>query len=313
MAGCVLAVSLSSSSVPSKHIFEIENPSALSASSKTALAAGYLSASSLPMPGYCEACPGKTNATLPIVIPCLAPSREDRGGGELLFNFLVHARAGKSRSHANGVFHGVGVRTPMTDHTNAADAQQRRAAVLRIINRLPQRLESSLRKHSPHLRKERTIDRLPQQPKNLKRQAFANLQRDVADKAVADDDIHAARKKIPAFHISHEVYRTLLQPCVNLARQFIALDLFFTDREQAHARTLAAKRRAVIDFAHHCKLHKMLRLRIHIRAHVQEHGDAALGVGKRSCQRDAIHRFQRSEQKLRDGHDRAGVSRADHA
>src|SRR5882724_8625954 len=86
-------------------------------------------------------------------------------------------------------------------------------------------------------------------------------------------------------------------------------DLFFTDREQAHARTLAAKRRAVIDFAHHCKLHKMLRLRIHIRAHVQEHGDAALGVGKRSCQRDAIHRFQRSEQKLRDGHDRAGVSR----
>src|SRR5437763_2185952 len=66
IAGCVLAVSLSSSSVPSKQILEIEMPSALSASLKTALAAGYLSASSLPMPGYCEACPGNTNATLHI-------------------------------------------------------------------------------------------------------------------------------------------------------------------------------------------------------------------------------------------------------
>ena len=46
-----------------------ENPSALSASSKTAFADGYASASSLPMPGYCEACPGNTNATLPIFFP----------------------------------------------------------------------------------------------------------------------------------------------------------------------------------------------------------------------------------------------------
>src|SRR6266481_2160150 len=55
IAGCVLAVSLRSASVPSKHNFEIEKPSALSASSKTAFAAGYFPASSLPIPGYCEA------------------------------------------------------------------------------------------------------------------------------------------------------------------------------------------------------------------------------------------------------------------
>jgi len=51
-------------------------------------------------------------------------------------------------------------------------------------------------------------------------------------------------KKDPRLPHFPEVYRTLLQPRINLARQFIALDLFFTDREQAHARTLAAKRRA---------------------------------------------------------------------
>src|SRR2546427_95042 len=99
-----------------------ENPRALSASVKTAFAAGYFSARSLPMPGYCEACPGKTNATLPIANPSHAPSRDDRGGGELLFDFLVHARAGESRGHANGVFHGVGIRTSVTDDADAADA-----------------------------------------------------------------------------------------------------------------------------------------------------------------------------------------------
>src|SRR6266849_577020 len=196
IAGCVFAVSLRSSSVPSKHILEIEKPSALSASLKTAFAAGYFSASSLPIPGYCEACPGNTKATLPIVNPFLAPSRNHRGGRELLFDFLVHARAGESRGHTDGVFHGVGVRTPMPDHANTAHAQQRRAAVLRVINRLSQRLEGAFRKHPAHLRNQRAVDGSAQQAKNLKRQAFANLERNVANESIADDHVHVAGKKI---------------------------------------------------------------------------------------------------------------------
>src|SRR5712692_7536845 len=152
IAGCVLAVSLRSSSVPSKHILEIEKPRASSASLKTAFAAGYFPASSLPIPGYCEACPGNTNATLPIANPSLVPSRDDRGGGKLLFDFLVHARAGESRGHANGIFHGVGIRTSVTDDANAAHAQQRRATVLRVINCLSERFEGPFRKHAAHLR-----------------------------------------------------------------------------------------------------------------------------------------------------------------
>src|SRR5712664_3401667 len=192
IAGCGFAVSLRSSSAPSKHIFEIEKPRALSASLKTAFAAGYFSATCLPIPGYCHACPGNTKATLPIVNPFLAPSRNHRGGRELLFDFLVHARAGESRGHTDGVFHGVGVRTPMPDHADTAHAQQRRAAVLRVINRLSQRLEGAFRKHPAHLRNQRTVHGLPQQAKNLKRQAFANLQRDVADESITHDDIHVS-------------------------------------------------------------------------------------------------------------------------
>src|SRR5205807_6149394 len=178
-----------------------EKPSALSASSKTALADGCLSASSLPMPGYCEACPGNTNATLPITKSSLEPSDENGCGRELLFNFLVHARAGQPRGHANGVLDGVGVGTAMPDHANAAHAQERRAAVLRIINRLSQGLEGPLRKLPAHLGNQRAVHGLPQQPKNLERQAFANFQGDVAHEPVAHDDIHVAGKQIPAFDI----------------------------------------------------------------------------------------------------------------
>src|ERR1700720_2652724 len=136
IAGCVLAVSFRSSSEPSKHIFEMENPSALSASSKTAFADGYISASSLPMPGYCEACPGNTNATLPIGLPVLCLShfwrtnagtvRVYRSGRKLLFDFVVHLRTRETRGDANSIFYGVGIRAAVADDAYSADAKQGR-------------------------------------------------------------------------------------------------------------------------------------------------------------------------------------------
>src|SRR6266571_1602719 len=311
IAGCVFAVSLRSSSVPSKHNFEIEKPSALSASSKTAFAAGYFPARSLPIPEYCEACPGNTNATLPMANSSLAPSRENRGGGELLFDFLVHARAGETRRHTDGVFHCVRIRTPVPDHANAADAQKRRAAVLRVINRLLQALERTLGKHGTDLRNQRTLQRPAQQPENLQRQAFTNLQRDISYKSVANNDVHVAGKKIAAFDVPHEMYRAFFQPRVHLARQLVAFDLFFAYREQSDARPLASERRAVINLPHDGELHQVFRPRIHVGAHVQKHGDAAFGVRKRRRQRHAIHRLQRPKQKLRDGHHRTGIACAD--
>jgi len=131
MAGCVLAVSLSSSSVPSKHIFEIEKPAPCRLRQKRLWLPDIYPPAPCPCPGIAKLA-RKDECNFAHRYSLSRTVTRDRGGGELLFNFLVHARAGKSRSYANGVFHGVGVRTPMTDHTNAADAQQRRAAVLRI-------------------------------------------------------------------------------------------------------------------------------------------------------------------------------------
>jgi len=93
---------------------------ALSASSKTARADGYFSASSFPMPGYCDAWPGNTNATLPIVNSSPEASYENARGREFLFDFFIDARARKTGGYANGVFYGLGVRPAMADDTNAA-------------------------------------------------------------------------------------------------------------------------------------------------------------------------------------------------
>src|SRR5260370_31561422 len=109
------------------------------------------------------------------------------------------------------------------------------------------------------------------------------------------------------------MHGTLLQPSVDLAGQFVALDFLFTDGKQADPRPAVTESRAEIDFAHHRELHQMLRLRVDVRANIEQNGYAALGVWKRSSQSHAVHRFQCAEEKLRHGHDRAGVPSADHA
>src|SRR5690242_17314702 len=282
IAGCVLAVSFSSSSVPSKHSLEIEKPSALSASSKTDFATAHFSASSLPIPGYCEACPGNTNATLPIADSSMPPSGRNRGGGELLFDSLVDARAGETRGHADGVFHGVGVRTPMANHANTLHTQKRRPSILRVINLFLQPLERPFRKLGPQLGKNGTLQGLLQRIENGNRQAFANLQRDVSDKTIAHDHVHAPGKKVPAFHISHKMNRTFLQQSINFAGQYVTFNLFLSHGKQSHARAPTAKSRPVIYLAHHRELQQMLRPRIHVCSHVKQHGNAAPRIGKRS-------------------------------
>src|SRR5246127_92566 len=137
IAGWVFAVCFNSSSVPSKHIFEMENPSAWSASSNTARATAYFSASSLPIPGYCEACPGKTNATFPMLFIRRRPSFALCALGDqrqLLFDLLVHVGLGQSRRHANRVFNRVRVRTAVPDNAHSPHSQKRRTAILRVVN-----------------------------------------------------------------------------------------------------------------------------------------------------------------------------------
>src|SRR5712692_746330 len=213
MAGCVFAVSLSSSSEPSKQMREMEKPSTRLASSKTARATGNFSASSLPMPGYCDACPGNRNASLLIEKarfskPVLASGRGANGPGrKLVLDLFVHLRAGQPRRDADCILDGVGVRAAVRNHGDAADTQERRAAVFGIINLLLEILEGAPREQRAHLRGQRAPQRFLQQAGDELGHALAGLQRDVADEAVADDHVHVAGEDIAALDVAHEIQR----------------------------------------------------------------------------------------------------------
>src|SRR5579872_543854 len=253
------------------------------------------------------------NATLPIVNSSPEPSGDNARGRELLFDFFVDARAGKTRSYANGVFHGLGVRTAVANHANAADPQQRRAAILRVIDRLPQALQGAARKEKSNLRGQRALDGLLQQSENLYGKTLADFQGDIADESVTHDHVHVSREKISAFDIADKMHRELFQARVYLAREFIALDFFLADGQQADARAAVAECRPVIDFAHDRELHQMLRLGIDVGADIEQHGDAALGIRERRSERDAIDGFQSPEQKSCHRHHSSGIASADQA
>src|ERR1700676_2560694 len=199
----------------------------------------------------------------------------------------------------------------MADDANATDTQKRSAAVLRVINGLAQSLQSAARKKKSDLRCERALDRLFQQPENLHGKAFADFQGDIADEAVADNYVHVSGEKISTFDVADKMDRALFQTRVNLAREFVALHFFLTDRQEADARPAVAKGRAVIDFAHHSKLHQVLRLGIHMCGDVEKHRNAAFGIRERGSKRDTIHRFQCAKQKSCNRHYGAGVTSAD--
>src|SRR3569623_2327644 len=88
MANCECAVSGNCSSGPSKHSFDSAKPRVASASSKTARASGEASYRALPIPLFCDPCPGTKQASLCAVasvvslISSSSPAHGGRGPGQ---------------------------------------------------------------------------------------------------------------------------------------------------------------------------------------------------------------------------------------
>ena len=143
--------------------------------------------------------------------------------------------------------------------------------------------------------------------------SFADLQGHVADKAVTNDHFHAAIVKIAAFHVADKIHGELLEQRQRFARQLIPLVFFLADGEQPDAGPLHPEDDAVVGFAHHRKFHQVMRLAIHVRAHVEQHGGRALGGGENLGDGGPVHAFQCPQHDFGGGHHRAGVAGADHA
>src|SRR6266446_7787617 len=98
------------------------------------------------MPTFCEPCPGKMTAindSRSVArlrrasrwrLARAAGADRDGDGADLLLEALDEAAGGESVGHGDRVPHGLGARTAVPDDGDAADPEQRRAAVLGIVD-----------------------------------------------------------------------------------------------------------------------------------------------------------------------------------
>src|SRR5262245_53513971 len=144
----------------------------------------------------------------------------------------------------------------VTDDRERADAQERRAAALGVVDALP---ESAERITSLGIIRERRTELLAQHVLDELDEALAHLQRNVPREAVAHDDVGLPGEEIARFEVADEVQSGVREQPMRVADQLRALAGFFADREQPDARVAELLGQARVSGPHHTELAKMLR------------------------------------------------------
>src|SRR6185437_7220242 len=204
----------------------------------------------------------------------------------------------------------------MADDHRTANAQQRRTAIFAVIETLLEGGEGGAREPVAQPRLPAAGQQLAQQAAHGLDQSFADLERDVADEAVADDHVHRAVVEVAPLDVADEVDGQALEQNERFAREIVALDIFFADRKQSHARRallLRPQDDAVIDLAHDGELLQVFRAAVHVGADVNQDGGAAARGGHDRGQGRALNPSKAAQHKFAGGHDRAGVAGADQA
>ena len=310
MAGCVFSVSVSSASGPSKH-------RRLSGVAERGVGFGERVAddrlgrrrSAWPMPTRCEPWPGKMNAIMTAAI---------LAAGHGVSRATASARRGTSDSAAKRLARAMPLRTaraeerpwptrhsPLTPSSGAppnSDASTRRA----------KRRNAGRASTAPSRVGGRRRQLLAQHRADGVDDAFADLQRDVAGEAVADDDVGVAVEQVAGLDVADERQAAGLERAERLAGQLIALQRFLADRQQADPRRRPPERDLGVGAAHRRELAQVRRLAVDGGADVEEHRLAARGRDRHG-QRRPIDARQQAE--AGDGGDdgRAGVPGAEQA
>ena len=125
----------------------------------------------------------------------------------------------------------------MADDGDAGDAEQRRAAVLRVVDAAAEAPERPPRQQRADPHRERARQLLAQQVLDDLDEPFADLQRDVAGEAVADDHVGVAAVDVAPFDVADEVDSgdAFSSRCASRVSS-LPLRLFLADRQQPDAR-----------------------------------------------------------------------------
>ena len=165
-----------------------------------------------------------------------------------------------------------------------AQPQQRRTVVAAVVHLSLEALEHRRCDQGRQPAQDTTAEFPPQCARKQGGQALGRLQRHVADKAIAHNDVDRALEQVVAFDIAVEVdvpagsRRT--QQFGSLLDHLVALDRLFADVEQAHGRLGLAFDSRQQRAAHHCKLQQMCSRAVDIGTQIEHRGVAALLIGQ---------------------------------
>jgi len=208
----------------------------------------------------------------------------------------------------DGPFERVGVGRAVTLDDQPTQTEQRGAIVAPMINAPFETRQHRQRHDSEQLGEPRAAEFLAQHLTDHLGQSFGALERHVADKAVADNDVGRALEDVVAFNVAEEVEIGGAQQLTGLLNDLVALDDFFANVEQTDRWT-----RLLLDHRHHRrghlrKLQQVLGLAVGVGTKIQ-HGRAGTFLvrdGGGNCR--AVNAVQRLENVTRHGHQRAGVA-----
>ena len=107
--------------------------------------------------------------------------------------------------YADAVHDGFFVRGAVADDADSADAEQWGSAVLGVVEALFEVVEGSAGEECADLRGDGGLERLAKGDGDELGGAFAGLEGDIADEAVADGDVGVAVEEVAAFDVADEV------------------------------------------------------------------------------------------------------------
>ena len=121
----------------------------------------------------------------------------------------------------------------MGDGADALHAQQRRAAIFRIIQALLELAVSLARKQRADLAGHRLAERFAQHADEHVHQPLADFEGDIADKPVAHHHVRDAVEDVAPLDVADEVDGQSLQQRQRGAGEIVTLVFLFADRKQA--------------------------------------------------------------------------------
>src|SRR5579864_8774302 len=152
-----------------------------------------------------------------------------------------HACADRLGREPDGVAHRSGLRAPVAHDADAVDPQQRRAAVLGVVEPQRERLEARARERDAEAHEQAAAQLFAEQAEDAEGETFAELEDDVADEPVAHHDVGGAGKDAAPLDVADEPQARSAEQLRRPDHELVALRVLFAVAEQAHPRRFDAE------------------------------------------------------------------------